>query len=144
MTGSALFDFLISIVALGGAVFLFMAVIDGISPNPLFTRIAKIAVGVAALIAFLFSIKGVFFGGGGGALAISAVGIIYFAIGILVMLVVLYLVKMVIGWFGLPPEIAEPVLFVIGAIALIALLGLAATTLFGGAPLLTGNRPFLR
>ncbi len=141
MTGSALFDFLIAIVVLGGAVLLFMTAIDGISPNALFTKIAKTAIGIAALVAFLFAIKGVFFGGGGAMIA-SPLGIIYFAIGIMVVLVVLYLVKLVLGWFC-PAQFTEPVLFVIGAVALIALLALAATTLFGGGglPMMTGGRP---
>jgi hypothetical protein len=143
MTGSALFDFLIAIVVLGGAVLLFMTAIDGISPSALFTKIAKTAVGIAALVAFLFPIKGVFFGGGGSGIATSPLGIIYFAIGLLVVLVVLYLVKLVLGWFC-PAEFTEPVLFVVGAIALIALLALAATTLFGGTPMVMGGRPLLR
>lgn len=131
MTGSGLFDFLIVLVVLGGAVLLFMYAIEGISPNPLFTKIAKLAVGVAALVAFLFAVKAVFFGGAG-AMALSPVGVIYFAIGILVVLVVLYLVKLIIGKFV--PEFAEPILFVVGAIALVVLLSLAASTMFGGGP----------
>lgn len=142
MTGSALFDFLIAIVVLCGAVYLFMAAIDGISPNALFTKIAKIAIGIAALVAFLFAVKAVLFGGGAAMIA-SPLGIIYFAIGILVVLIVLYLVKLVLARIA-PEPFVEPIQFVIGAICLIALLGLAATTLFGGAPLITGGRPFLQ
>lgn len=141
MTGSALFDFLIALVVLGGAVLLFMIAIDNLAPNAQFSKIAKIAVGVAALVALLFAIKGVFFGGG---LVASPIGVIYFAIGIIVVLVVMYLVKLIVDYF-VPDQYAEPILFVIGAIALIALLGLAATTLFSGGPILgTTGRPFLR
>lgn len=137
MTGSALFDFLISLVALMGAVGLFMYAIEGLSPNALFTKIARVAVGVAALIALLLAIKGVFFGRGG--LVIPPLGIIYFAIGIIVVLVVMYLVRMAVeAWL---PEYAEPILFVVGALALIALLGLAATALFGGPVLGSAPRP---
>lgn len=139
MTGSALFDFLIALVVLGGAVMLFMYAIDGLSPTPLFTKIAKIAVGVAAVVALLVALKGVFFGGGG--IAISPSGVIYFAIGIIVVLVVMYLAKLIVEYFAAPWS--EPILFVIGAIALIALLYLAATALFGG-PVGTVSRPFLR
>ena len=71
-------------------------------------------------------------------------GVIYFAIGIIVVLVVMYLLKLIIGYF-VPAQFVEPVLFVVGAIALIVLLSLAATTLFGGGPLLgSTGRPFLR
>lgn len=144
MTGSALFDFLIALVVLGGAMLLFMYAIDGISPNPLFSKLAKLAIGVAALVALLFAVKGVLFGGGG-ALAVSPLGVIYFAIGIIVVLVVIYLVKLLVAQFA-PAPYAEPILFVIGAIALIALLGLAASVLFGGGPFLSGvsGRPLLR
>ena len=141
MTGSALFDFLIALVVLGGAVALFMAAIDGISPNALFTKIAKIAIGIAALVALLVAIKGVFFGGGG-AMTVSPLGIIYFAIGIIVVLVVMYLVKRFIVLIC-PLPWSEPILFVIGAIALIALLGLAASTMFGGGPVLGGG-PYIQ
>lgn len=143
MTGSALFDFLVAIVVLGGAVLMFMYAIDGISPNALFTKIAKLAIGIAALVALLFAVKGVLSGGGGG-LAVTPLGIIYFAIGIIVVLVVMYLVKLLVAAF-VPAPLAEPVLFVIGAIAIIALLGLAASTMFGAGPMLgASGRPLLR
>ena len=145
MTGSALFDFLIAIVVLVGAVTLFMIAIDGISRNALLTKIAKFAVGIAALVAFLFAVKGVLFGGGG-AVAVSPTGIIYFAIGIIVVLVVMYLANLLLPYIA-PAAWVEPILFVIAALVLIALLGLAASTLFGGGLVLSGatpSRPFLR
>ena len=128
MTGSALFDFLIACVALVGAIYLFYYAIDDMSPNETFTKIAKVAIGVAAAVAFILACKAVLFGGTG--LVVSPLGIIFFAIGIIVVLVVLYVVKLLVGKF-LPAELAEPVLFIIGALCLIALLYLAATTLFG-------------
>ena len=137
MTGSALFDFLIACVVLAGAVYLFFYAIEGMSPNELFTKIARVAVGVAALVAFLFAVKAVLFGGTG--LTVSPVGIIYFAIGIIVVLVVLYVVKLMVGKL-LPAEFAEPVLFIVGAICLIALLVLAGNVLFGVGPSLAPGR----
>ena len=140
MTGAGLIDFLINLVALGGAAALFFACIDGISPNALFTKIAKIAVGVGFLIAFLLAVKAVLFGGGS---AMSPLGLIYFAIGVIIVLVVLYLLKMILGWFltGDMAWLNEPVMFVLGAVCLVALLYLAANVLFGvGPPLMEGLR----
>ncbi len=143
MTGSALFDFFIAIVALCGAGLLFAVAIDGIAPNPLFAKIAKIAVGVAVIIALLFAIRGVLFAGGGGGLVVSPLGVLYFAIGIIIVLVVLYLVRMAVSYFA--PQFVEPIMYVVGAIALIALLGLAATTLFEGGQMLgASGRRLLR
>lgn len=136
MTGSALFDFLIECVALAGACYLFFYAIEGISPNALFTKIAKLAVGIAATIMFLFACKAVLFGGGGP--TISPVGVLLFAIGIIVVLVVLYVIKIIVGKIA-PSELQEPILFVLGAICLIALLYLAANVMFGFGPPIGGR-----
>ncbi len=144
MTGSALFDFLIACVVLLGAVYLFFYAIEGMSPNALFTKIAKLAVGIAALVAFLFAVKAVLFGGVG-AMAVSPIGIIYFAVGVIVVLIVLFVIKLVVTKIA-PAEFTEPVLFVVGGICLIALLILAANVLFGVGPPLSALRsgPLLR
>ncbi len=79
------------------------------------------------------------------AAASAGVAAVVSAIGIIVVLVVLYVVKLVIGKLA-PPELAEPVLFIVGAICLISLLALAANTMFGVGPSLGSLRsgPLLR
>jgi hypothetical protein len=140
MTGSALFDFFIALILLAGAVTLFFYAIEGMSPNELFTRIARLAIGLVAVVVFLYAIKGVFFGGGGG-VSITPFGVVQFAIGIIVVLVVIYVVKWGVSFFL--PQFSEPILYVVGAIALIALLALFAQIFFGGGLTFgnVGSRP---
>lgn len=140
MTGSGLFDFLIACVGLALVVFLFFLAIDKIGPDEFFKKVAKVAIGGVALIAFLVAAKGVLFGGGGG-LAVTPFGIIQFAIGLLVAMVVVYLLYLLIDFFGVPFK--DPIKYVVGAVVLIALLVLAGQVLFGGVNYLNiggGNR----
>jgi hypothetical protein len=129
MTGSALFDFLITLIVIVAIGSLFYVAIGAISTNETFVKIARIAVGVSLLIIFLLAVRGVFFGGGGAA-RVSPQGVLYFAAAIIVALLVIFLVKWFVGWIA--PEFSEPVIFVISAIALIALLYVAGEILFGG------------
>lgn len=134
MTGSALFDFLISIVVLGIIGALFFAVIDKIAPDPTFRKIARIAVGGVLIVVFLFSIKAVLFGGAGG-IAMTPMSLISFAIGAIVVIVVLYLIDAALTYFGGEAGIGpfiNAIKYVIGAIALIALLVLFANAIGGG------------
>ena len=132
MTGSALMDFLIAIVGLCIIVYLIFLALDFIAPDARFKLIARYAVGGAALLIFLVAVKGVLFGGAGGALAVSPVGVIEFAIGLIVVMVVLYLIYLVVDNFA-PGNLALMIKYVIGALALIALLVLAERVLTGGA-----------
>lgn len=130
MTGSLLMDFLIAVVGLCLVVALFFLAIDKIAQDEFFKKVARYAIGGIALIVFLLAIKGVLFGGGG-AMMVTPVGILQFAIGLLVVMVVLYLIYLVIDYLA-PEGFAAPIKYVIGAIALIALLVLAGQVLFGG------------
>lgn len=132
MTGSALMDFLIAVVGLCIVVYLIFVALDFIAPDEKFKQIARYAVGGAALLIFLIAIKGVLFGGAGAGIGASAVGVIEFAIGLIVVMVVLYIIYMVLDRIA-PPEIVVPVKYVIGAIALIAILILAERVLVGGS-----------
>ena len=134
-------DFLIAVIGLCLIVALFYLAIDKLAPDPFMNKVARWTVGGIALIVFLLAVKAVLFGGGG-ALAVTPWGILQFAIGLLVLIVVLYLVYMVIDYLA-PPPFAAPVKFVIGALALIALLVLAGQVLFGGG-LGNFNSPALR
>src|SRR5882724_1316312 len=138
MTGSALIDFLIAVVGLCIIIYLIFLAIDFITPDDRFRLFARYAVGGAALLVFLVAIKGVLFGGGVAGIAVSPVGVIEFAIGLIVVMVVLYIIYMVIDRLA-PAELAVPVKYIIGAIALIAILILAERVLFGGGSVaLTG------
>jgi hypothetical protein len=144
MTGAGLMDFLITLVGLLIVGALIFAAIDFISTDERFKRLAKLAVGGALILIFLYAIRGVLFGGGGAA-AISVGGLITFAIAVIVVLVVWYLISLfidtVLGWFksgdpaaaAQPSGLKDPIMFVVGALMLIAILYMAAAILFGGA-----------
>lgn len=129
MTGSALFDFLIAIIGLIGVGVLIFYCIDFLSQDITFRKIARTAVGIVLLIAFLVAVKGVLFGSGG-SFSFSPVNLIEFAIGLIVLLVVIFIIYWVIDWLAVP--FAVPLKYIIGALALIALLVLAEKALFGG------------
>lgn len=141
MTGSGLMDFVITVVGLIVIVGLFFLAIDYIAQDDRFKKIARWAIGGVALLLFLVAIKGVFFGGGGG-LVVSPVGVIEFAVSLIVILVVLYLVYLLIDWFvpdgppeqGIPP-FKGPLKYLIGAVALIVLLLVAGKILTSGGSL---------
>jgi hypothetical protein len=133
MSGSGLVQFLINIIALLAAGAVFFLSIDKIAPDPFFAKIGKIAIGALLLIAFIVTIAGVL-GVGGGAVAISPTGIIWFVVSVIVAVVVLYVVNLIVDWLasnmGIGP-IAGIIKYVLGAVVLIALLIAAANFLFG-------------
>lgn len=135
MTGSGLLDFIVTLIVLGGIAAMFFLVIDKVSPDATFTKLAKVAIGVVILIVLILAVKAVLFGGGP-AVALSGHGLIMFAIGAIVVLVVLYLLNLVLDWFGAQVGLANfstAIKYVIAACALIALLVVADSALFGGA-----------
>jgi hypothetical protein len=136
MTGSALMDFLIAVISLCGVVYLVFMAIDMIAPDERFKQLGRFAVGFVALISFLVAIKGVLFGGGGG-LTFSAMGMIDFAISVIVLIVVVYIIYMVIDFFATPFTVQ--IKYVVGAIALIVILVVAEKALFGGGLGLVAN-----
>lgn len=137
MTGSALFDFFIACIALVVIVFLIMLAIDRMSPDDTFKKIARVAVGATALIVFLLAVKGVFFGGGG-ALTTGPGQILEFAIGMIVILVVWYLANIIVEYFQV---FVNEVKYILGAIAIIAMLVIAQRALMGGKPTFLTNLP---
>lgn len=132
MTGSALIDFVITLVVLVGTGALFFIAIDKAAPDPLMNKVGKIAVGVVIAVVLLLAIKGLLFGGG--ALVLSGGSIIGFAIGVIVILVLLFLVDFVLTWLGaqIGEGVAGVIRYLVFAIALIALLILADRSFFGG------------
>ena len=133
MTGSGLVQFLINIVALLAAGGIFFVSIDKVAPDAFFAKIAKIAIGALLIIALIVTIAAVL-GLAGAGVAISPLGIVYFAVAVIVAIVILYIVNLVLDYIsremGGGPWIV-PVKYVLGAIVLIALLIAAANMLFG-------------
>lgn len=135
MSGSSLLGFLVSLIALFGVGAIFFLTIDGIAKDALLAKIAKIAVGCCILIAFVLAIAAVL-GFGGTAISITPYSIIVFAVGVLVVLLVIYIVDRILAWLGpamgLGPPVVEIVHYVVTAVALIALLLVAGDALLGG------------
>ena len=131
MTGSALMDFVIVCVGLLIIVYMVFLALKKSAPDPLFEQVGQYAVGGAALLAFLRAVKAVLFDGGAGGIAITPYNIIAFAIGLIVIMVVVTLVNIVVDKLA-PAPIVVTVKYIIGAIALIALLYLAQQALFAG------------
>lgn len=133
MSGSGLVQFLINIVALLAAGGIFFVSIDKVAPDAFFAKVAKIAVGALLIIALIVAIAAVL-GLAGGGVAISPVGIVYFAIAVIIAVVILYVINLVLDWIasnmGGGPWVGS-VKYVLGAIVLIALLIAAANMLFG-------------
>jgi hypothetical protein len=133
MSGGGLVQFLINIIALFAAGAIFFLSIDKIAPDDFFAKIAKIAIGCLLLIAFIVVIAAIL-GVGGAGVAISPTGILWFAIAVIVAVVVLYVINLVVDWLaanmGLAP-MAAVIKYVLGAVVLIALLVAAANLLFG-------------
>jgi hypothetical protein len=133
MSGQGLVQFLINIIALLAAGGIFFVSIDKVAPDEFFGKIAKIAIGALLLIAFIVVIAAVFGLGGGGA-AISPLGIVWFAVAVIVAVVILYVINIIVDWIasnmGIGP-IAGVIKYVLGAVVLIALLIAAANLLFG-------------
>lgn len=132
MTGSGLFDFVITLIVLVATGVMFFIVIDKAAPDPTMNRVAKIAVGTVFAIIILLAIKGLLFGGG--AIALSAGGLIQFAIGIIIILVVLYLLDVAMQYIAafIVELLANVIKVVIFAAVLIALLVLVDKTMMGG------------
>jgi hypothetical protein len=133
MSGSGLVQFLVNIIALLAAGGIFFISIDKVAPDAFFAKVAKIAIGALLLIALIITIAAVF-GLAGAGVAVSPLGIIWFAIAVIVAVVVLYVINLIVDWIvsnmgGAP--LAPIVKYVLGAIVLIALLIAAANLLFG-------------
>ena len=132
MSGSGLVSFLVNIIALLAAGAIFFVAIDRVAPDAFFAKVAKIAVGALLLIALIFSVASVF--GLAGGVTISPLGVVYFAVAVIVAIVVLYILNLIIDWIaaqmGGAPFIPA-IKYILGAIVLIGLLLAAANFLFG-------------
>jgi hypothetical protein len=139
MSGSGLVQFVINLIALLAAGGIFFLTIDRVAPDAFFARIAKIAIGALLLIALVMVIAAVF-GLAAGA-AVSPLGVVYFAIAVIIAIAVLYIVNLIIDWIaanmGGGPWVT-PVKYLLGVIVLVALLLAAANLMFGAGPFRVG------
>lgn len=99
MSGSALLGFLIALIVVGGIAIIFFSVIEKVSPDAVLAKIAKVAIGVLALVYIIMALDGLLFGHGGAG-APGAGGIITFAIAAIVALLVLYLLNWALDFVG--------------------------------------------
>ncbi len=129
MTGAALWAFLITTVGLIIIAALIFFAIEMIKVDEGFKKIARFAVGGAALLIFLVAVGGVFGFGGAGMVQVTPASIIEFAIGLIVLMIILYVVYMVVAWFGV---FADPINYVVSGIAVIVILILALRAITGG------------
>ena len=131
------FIVLVELVIIGALIF---AAVDFISTDERFKRIAKLATGGVLVVLLLFAVKAVFSGGGGG-MNLTPLGFLYFAIGVILTLVVWYVLDAALGyaaanWFPPLTGALGIVRFVLAALVLVVILLIAANVLFGmgGAP----------
>ncbi len=131
MSGSGLIQFIINIIAIMAAGGIFFISIDKVAPDEFFAKVAKIAIGALLLIALVVVVAAVF--GLAGGLTVSPLGVVWFAVAVIVAVVILYVVSLAVDWIArqMGGGWALPVKYVLGAIVLIGLLIAAANLLFG-------------
>jgi hypothetical protein len=132
MSGSGLITFIVNIIALLAAGGIFFISIDRVAPDEFFGRVAKIAIGALLLIALVVTIAAVF--GLAGGVTVSPLGVVWFAVAVIVAVVILFVINMIVDWLGTNMGMAHLsaiIKYVLGAIVLIGLLIAAANLLFG-------------
>ena len=129
MTGAALWAFLITCVGLVIIVGLIFVAIEMVQAPDGFKRIARFAVGGAALLIFLVAVGGALGFGGAGMVQVTPASVIEFAIGLVVLLAILYLATLIVSYFGV---FATEINYVIAAVAIIVILVLALRAITGG------------
>jgi hypothetical protein len=124
--------FIVNLIALLAAGAIFFLSIDKVAPDAFFAKIAKIAVGALLLIALVVTVASAF--GLASGIVVSPIGVVYFAIAVIVAVAVLYIINMVVDWIARSmnePTWSVPVKYILGVIVLIGLLVAAASLLFG-------------
>lgn len=124
---------------------LFFTAIGFIAVNEQFKTIAKLAVGGVLVIIFLFAVGAVF--SGGAAPVIAPLSFIFFAIGVICLLVVWVLIDRGLDWCGtvFPPIVPflDLIKLVVSAAVVIVLLLLVADMVLGAGILIrNGGAPF--
>jgi hypothetical protein len=131
MSGAGLWAFLVNIIGIAIVVGLIFAAMEFRPlPEP-FRKFARLAVGGAAALLVLVAIGAVLFGGAAaGQIKVTVIGIFEFAIGVIVLYAVLWLVDQILDYFAVP--MADKIKFLLSVIALIVILTLAAAALTSG------------
>jgi hypothetical protein len=145
MSLSALWTFIIvtvELILIGAAIFLGIDFV--VAGADAFKRIAKLVVGGALLLFWLFAIGAALgIGGGTAAAALSPVALLWLGVGIIALFLFVYIINLVVDWaWFVPAPIKEIVKLVVSAIAIIVMLIIAANTLTGGG--LVEGQHFLR
>jgi hypothetical protein len=134
---SGVFNFFIILVELCVIGALIFAAIDFIATDERFKKIAKIAVGGVLVVLFLFAVKAVFSGGEGG-MNLTPLGFLYFAVGVILTLLVWYVIDAILGYIAaswapfLAPALGI-IRFVLAGLMLVVILLIAANVLFGAS-----------
>lgn len=137
----AFLNFLIAIVGLAIIVGMIFLALDRIAKDEFLKKIGKIAVGGCAVIILLLDLRATFFGGGAAG-SITPVALIEFAIGVIVLIAVFYLLDLAVAtWL---PQWASIINYVLSVLMLILLLVLAEQALFGGGLGVIPNQAFHR
>jgi hypothetical protein len=129
-----LLNFLINVVGLIIVVALILVALDilGAMFNAAVKQIARYAILGAALLAFLIYVAGLLGAGGGALLHVTPASIIEFAIGLIVLVILLKIIEAVVRWLSPDATVLEIINTVVGGIAIIVILVLAEKALFGG------------
>ncbi len=126
---AAFINFLIAVVGLAIIVGMIFLALDRIAKDAFLKQIGKIAVGGCAVLILLIDLRAVFVGGGAGA-GIAPAALIEFAIGVIVLIAIFYLIDMAVtAWL---PQWSGVINYVLSVLMLILLLVLAEKALFGG------------
>lgn len=128
---SGLLGLIIGVILLVAIIAVFFLTVEKIIADPLLQKIGKIVIGVLGLVTVIAAAWGALFGGAGGPGMPHLTGqsLITFAVGLLIIIAVVYLLNLLIGFFGF--MVAE-LQYILSIVALIAVLVLAGTALFGG------------
>ncbi len=126
---AAFFSFLITLVGLVIIVGMIFLALDRIAKDEFLKKIGKLAVGGCAFLVLLFSARATFFGGGGAG-AVSPVAIIEFAIGVIILVAMFYLLDLAVDRWA--KDYAVVLNYVLSIVMLVILLYLAEQALFGG------------
>jgi hypothetical protein len=142
---SAVFTFFIILVELLIIGALIFTAIDFISTDERFKKIGKIAVGGVLFILFLFAVRAVF-SGVTGVMNLTPIGFLYFAVGVILVLIVWYVIDALVGylaatWIPMLSPALGMIRFVLAGLMLVVILLIAADVLFGAAAL-SGGAPF--
>ena len=141
---SGVFNFfiiLIELIVIGAMIFMAM---DFISTDERFKKIAKLAVGGVLFVLFAFAVRAVFVGGAGG-MNLTPLGFLYFAVAVILVLIIWYVIDAALGyiaakWFPVIAPALAIIRFVLAGLMLVVILLIAADVLFGAS--LTGGATF--